>query len=463
MREDCSGLSILRWASVLALCILSFNTTTVSSQDIRPLDWSKLKAGPGNDELAALCASAIEHTQKDLGKNWLGKIAKAKRAEQFFDFGYIEGRGQKYSRRAMENCIRPIAASSRTLALAIRTNQYRADKAGASIAEIEALLPRVARSLAKDHKANGGIGSQTWGDSWQSAMWAAQTAQLAWIIWGQLKPEDRKLIINMLAHEADRFLESAPPTSNKKSIDNTKGEENAWNATCLLTAATMLRNHPHEQGWREQAIVYYLNATATPHDLNSTTLVDGKPLSERLVGYCLTKDYAVGNHKAYPHPGYTASSYLDSRLIFFCTLAGVQPPEALLYNAAPIYRMFVDHPWAAPPYRTPGGTIYQSDGSIYWPVEKEAERAGRYYKWLKQDIMAATYGFDTGCSTTAAVWAKRHGQLIVDALNGKPTPTKLESYHKGAFFKTSLMCYLIRTLHANNHLARLKPLSAASN
>ena len=454
--------SISLWAIVLVVCTSNVTTVCMCAQEIRPLDWSKLKAGPGNDELAALCAAAIEHTQQDMGTTWLEKIGKAKRAEELFDFGYIEGQGKKYKRRAMEDCIRPIASSSRTLALAIRTNQYRADKAGASAAEIEELLPRVTVSLARDHKVNGGIGIQAWGDSWQSAMWAAQTAQLAWIIWDRLDSTDRKLVIAMLAHEADRFLKSTPPTSNKKSIKDTKGEENAWNASCLLTAATMLRNHPHEQVWREQAIVYYLNAIATPRDLDSMTPVDGKPVSERLVGYCVTSEYAVGNHNAYPHPGYTASSYLDSRLLLFCTLSGVQPPEAMLYNAAPIYRMFVDHAWAAPPHRKPGGTIYQSDGSIYWPITKEPERAGRYYKWLKQDIMAATYGFDTNCSTKAAVWAKLHGQLIVNAIKGNPTPVKLEAYHKDAFFKTSLNCYLIRTLYVNKHLAPLKSLSAAS-
>jgi len=447
--------------AIIQALLLSWSAT---AQEIRPLDWSKLEGGSDNDELAALCATVIEHTQDDMGKAWLEKIEKTRRVGDLLDFGYIEEKSKrsernKGKRRAMEDCIRPVATSSRTLALALRTGQYRADKAGASAAEIEKLLPVVIRSLARDHKVNGGIGKDTWGDSWQSAMWAGQTAQAAWIVWDRLGPEDRKLVANVLIHEADRFLNVAPPTSGADSIKDTKGEENAWNAASLLTASTMLRNHPHEQAWREQAIVYCLNAVAAPHDVDSNLVVDGKPLSERVVGYCITKDYAVGNHKAYPHPGYTASSYLDTRQILFSTLAGVQPPEALLYNAAPIYRMFVDHQWSAPPCVAPGGTIYKTDGGIYWPVDKEKERAGRYYKWFKQDIMAATYGFDKGCSTKAGDWAKLHGQYMVDALTGKPTPVKLESYHKGAFFKNALTCYLIRRLHQNQQLAPVRALS----
>ena len=67
--------------------------------------------------------------------------------------------------------------------------------------------------------------------------------------------------------------------------------------------------------------------------------------------------------------------------------------------------------------------------------------------------MAATYGLDTSCSTKADEWATRHGQYIVDALTGKPTPIPLEAYHKGAFFKNALTAYLIRVLYAQGNLS----------
>ncbi|MDP6357646.1 MAG: hypothetical protein QF473_21190 [Planctomycetota bacterium] len=429
-----------------------------TAPEIRPLNWSKLGDGEVDDELAVMCATVMKHTQDGIGKEWLGKVRGTRRVGELLDFGLIDSRSKR-RRRAMEDAIRPMATTTRTLALAIRAGKYRADKAGADIAEIEKLFPLVIRSLAMDHKVNGGIGKDHWGDSWQSAMWAAQLAQAAWVVWDLLERDDREPVVKLLVHEADRFLDVPPPVSNRKSVEDTKGEENVWNTQCLLTAAIMLRNHPHEAAWREQAIVYFLNAVATPHDVGSSTVVDGKPLSERLVGYCITKDYAVGNHRAYPHPGYTASSYLGTREVFFCALADVQPPEALLYNAAPIYRMFVDHEWKTPPCVAPGGTIYRTDGSIYWPVVKEKERAGRYYKWFKQDVMADTFGFDKGCSTRAAHWAKLHGRYMVDALTGKPTPVRLESYHKGAFFKNALMCYLIRRLHHSKQLPSVRTLS----
>jgi len=437
----------------LLVLAVSLTASLASSQEIRPLDWSKIEGGASDDELVNLCATVLEHTQKDMGRDWLDKVADTPDVDGLLDFARIDGRSKKRRRRAIEDCIRPVTTSCRTLALAIRGGVYDEAQAGASVAEIESLFPLVLRSLAKDHVVHGGIGKETWGDSWQSAMWAGQLAQAAWIFWDQLAPEDRELVTAVLIHESNRFLDVPPPTSDKKSTVDTKGEENFWNANCLFTTATMLGGHPNEAVWREQAIVYLLNAVATPHDLKSDTIVDGKPVSERLRGYCITEDYAVGNHGAYPHPGYTAASYLDNRTILFCTLAGVQPPEACLYNAVPIYRMFVDHAWSSPPSLHPGGTIYRPEGDIYWPIEKEKERAGRYYIWFKQDVMAATYGLDTSCSTKADEWARRHGQYIVDALTGKPTPIPLEAYHKGAFFKNALTAYLIRVLYAQGNLS----------
>ena len=154
--------------TLVTCCLLSAAVTTsmaqeIKTQKIRLLDWSMLGDGPGTDELAAVCTSVMAHSQDGMGKAWLDRIAKTKRVDGLLDFGHIEKH------------IRPAAHSSRTLALALRLGQYRADKAGAKASEIEMLLPLVVRSLANDHKVNGGLGDKAWGDQWQSAMWAAQT------------------------------------------------------------------------------------------------------------------------------------------------------------------------------------------------------------------------------------------------------------------------------------------------
>ena len=52
---------------------------------------------------------------------------------------------------------------------------------------------------------------------------------------------------------------------------------------------------------------------------------------------------------------------------------------------------------------------------------------------------------------------------MVDGLNGKETPVKMEAYHKGSFFNTSLYSYLLRSLHVKGHLAPVRVLSIADD
>ena len=441
-------------APTLVLIFMMFlSSMSIANIQIRPLDWSKLQPEPSNDKLLTICSKIVSYSQNGIGREFLQSIHKTKRVNELFDFGSIDPKTKKSRQGAMEDCIRPMTSTSRTLALALRTGQYQQISAGAKKDEIEKILPIVIHSLAKDHITNGGIGKDKWGNAWQSAMWAGHLGQAAWFIWDKLSPKQRQLVVNVLVHESDRFLWRDPPVSNKKSKINTRAEENLWDSTCLMVASTMLKDHPHEKLWREQAIVYHLNAVATPQDVNSQKIVDGKPLSKRLHGYCITKDYAVGNHGAYPHPGYTASSFLNHWAVFYSSLAGVKLPESLFYNSEQIYKMFVDHKWASPPYESPGGTIYQENGGIYWPTRKEKERAGRYYKWFSQDILATTIGFDRTCSIKGDVWAKKHGQIIIENLSGKSSQVKLNAYGKGNFFQKSLVSYLIRNLYLNDELA----------
>lgn len=80
----------------------------VSAEEIRPLDWSKLKGGAGDDALAITCATVLEHSQKDMGKAWLDKIAETKQVDRLLDFARIEGKRTRGRRRAIEDCIRPV-------------------------------------------------------------------------------------------------------------------------------------------------------------------------------------------------------------------------------------------------------------------------------------------------------------------------------------------------------------------
>ncbi len=53
----------------LLLLVVSLTASLASSQEIRPLDWSKIEGGASDDELVNLCATVLKHTQKDIGRD----------------------------------------------------------------------------------------------------------------------------------------------------------------------------------------------------------------------------------------------------------------------------------------------------------------------------------------------------------------------------------------------------------
>ena len=75
----------------LLLLAVSLTASLASSQEIRPLDWSKIEGGASDDELANLCVTVLEHTQKDMGRDWLEKVADTPDVDGLLDFARTDG------------------------------------------------------------------------------------------------------------------------------------------------------------------------------------------------------------------------------------------------------------------------------------------------------------------------------------------------------------------------------------
>jgi hypothetical protein len=430
--KDPMGMRILTLA-----CAALLGGRILPAAEVKPIDWARAQGDVSNDPIARRCADIARFCCKGLAKPWRDACATKKRVGDFVDFGSSEGD------------IRGAASTACNFAAALRLGLYDGQAAGVPREAMAASVVLAVRSLARDHAINGGL-DKPWGDSWQTAMWAAKVAETAWLIWEEIPEEDRARIARMLEHEADRFLNAPPPASNKGSTKDTKGEENAWNAGCLEIAALMMPAHPNAARWRDKGIDYRMTAAAAPGDVNSAVMIDGKKASERISGYCLTEDYAAGNHGIYPHPDYTAHSYVGGlRMLAYYSLAGVRPPRGNLFNADKIYRMFVDHAWPFPPYAEPGGPFYRRDGTIYWPAKGESDRAGRYYIWFSQDLLIDALRLDRGCSVPAATWADLHSKRILDAMDGATGKIKLPGYSPHSYLSVALNGYLVRLLVLN--------------
>ena len=176
-----------------------------------------------------------------------------------------------------------------------------------------------------------------WGGSWQSGMWTSTLAFGAWLIWDDLDPELQAAVERVVASEADHLLSIKLPTGR---WGDTKAEENGWYLTCLSLAANMFPSHPHAAAWNEKAIEYAMNTLSVPRDLKDKTVVDGRPVSDWVLGANLHPDFTLENHNMF-HPSYVAcSSYFLGLAAMHYTYAHRPIPQAASHHLMDTWGMF---------------------------------------------------------------------------------------------------------------------------
>ena len=176
-----------------------------------------------------------------------------------------------------------------------------------------------------------------WGNSWQSAMWTADLAFGASLIWQNLDVGLRKDLERVVAFEADRFLNQKPPAG---TFNDTKAEENGWNLTCLDVAATLLPDHPHAAAWNQKAIEYMMNTLSAPQDQEDPRVVDGRAVRDWFAGANVHPDFTLENHGFF-HPGYVGcSSYFMTQTALYYTAAHRPVPQAASHHLLDTWRMF---------------------------------------------------------------------------------------------------------------------------
>ena len=169
------------------------------------------------------------------------------------------------------------------------------------------------------------VDGKQWGAEWQSAYWAGTTAFGALLVWDQLEPQLQQGMERVVSSEADRFLNTKPPTQFEL---DTKAEENGWNLLCISAAANMFPKHPHAAAWNEKAIEYMMNTLSVPSDLKDDTIVDGRPVRQWVVGANLYPEFVLENHAIF-HPAYLeCSTYFLTQSTMHFVYAGHKIPQA---------------------------------------------------------------------------------------------------------------------------------------
>jgi len=186
--------------------------------------------------------------------------------------------------------------------------------------------------LAQAHVTGTGacLNNKPWGDQWQSAMWARCACMAGWMLWAEIDDPLRLALARVAEHEADRFLDMPPKSSEFK---DTGAEENAWNAGMLALAAVMLPDHPRAAAWDEAAKRYLYNSLSMALDAEDKTLEDGgRPVCEWVTTVNAHPDVTVENH-GLVHVGYlktTVGLMLEAGSQY--ALDGAPPPRACLHH-----------------------------------------------------------------------------------------------------------------------------------
>lgn len=389
---------------VLCLAIAPQSPATAPSDAARyvvPIDWQRFDASktlaPETQRVARLLNTSLRYC--------LAWADKTYQALPDID-GYVIEDMREFG-------IRMPSSVAISTAIALKTGAYDEKLTGLPSKDATARALRLVRGVVSKHKVN--TTGQSWGDVWQSALWATAAGQAAWLLWDDLDEPTRRMAAAMVEFEADRFLRPGykVPYWNGKGGD-TKAEENAWNAMIHQLAVAMLPRHPHGAAWKRIASELMVSAYAGRDDWESNpTLIDGRPVKEWLNGYNLRDDGAVVNHKII-HCDYMSCITLNLRAYLTLPLAGRPVPQSARFNADRVYRTLVEHAWPSPPYEAPGGTMYiPGRPEVYYPQGTDWSRF-RFDLFYSVDTFADVLGLDKGLPHRAIEWLPIRGQRLVE-------------------------------------------------
>ncbi|PIR74082.1 MAG: hypothetical protein COU35_04545 [Candidatus Magasanikbacteria bacterium CG10_big_fil_rev_8_21_14_0_10_47_10] len=312
-----------------------------------------------------------------------------------------------------ENHVRPPAQTVMALGILLGLDVVDNEILGSNTAELFAIEGELIDSLSEAHMANGGI----WGDCWQCAHWSFFVGFGSWFVWDTLPVETQEHVTNMVAFEADRFV-SLPPYCND-CTDDSKAEENAWNANIFALAVNMMPNHPHVEVWRARSIQWMLSAFAKESDTHSEQIIDGKTLSTWLGGWNIQEEGYLYNHGRV-HPDYMAAAHMNLWNPIIFLLGGQDIPAASFWNMELVYDNLRHHQWQSPPYDAPGGTIYRpSQATLYYPqgIDWSIQSFDNFFMF---DVQASVYGLDDG-GIPAETWANLRADHFFSMIGRSPS------------------------------------------
>lgn len=367
---------------------------------VAPIDWARFQDAKDLDADCRACGDLL----RNCGRYILHWIPTAFEEDPS---------GRIYVLTKMtEHGIRPSTSSIYALAALIATGAFDAAAVGLSQEEAIERTIKLIRGVAATHKVHR-PDTEGWGDCWQSALWAAQLGFGGWMLWDHLDSNTRGLLIPVVEHEADRFLDYQVPYSNENKTD-TKAEENSWNSMILNVAVAMMPRHPHVVQWKRKCSELMVSSYATEKDWReNATVLDGQPVRQWLAGFNAFEGGIVYNH-GFLHPDYMVAETMSLWAYIAQSLAGGPVPETADFNGAAIYRTLVTQSFPSPPFEEPGGAIYKpGQASIYYPKGVDWSKYDLSLYYLI-DVWAHVLGWDKGLPEPAVSWVRLRAAKMLE-------------------------------------------------
>jgi hypothetical protein len=280
--------------------------------------------------------------------------------------------------RSGEHWVRPNSGAVEGFCFLYRFGPYDETQVGRSRADLlkQTILPMM-RYLTQTHITGTRPTSdgKPWGNAWQSAHWAQMLGRGAWWVWPELPAELRDRVKRLVLYEADRIANATPPYQLR---NDTKAEENAWNSQILSVAMLLMPGDSRFATWQRKYQEWVMSSFLRPADETNDRQVDGRRVRDQFHGANIFDDFTLENH-GFVHPDYMTCFNLSLGCAVDFAMTDRHPPEALLFNAGPIYDNLK---WMQLP---DGGFVYPNGQD--WEVFRNPD-------WLGKHILMAVWARD---------------------------------------------------------------------
>jgi hypothetical protein len=309
--------------------------------------------------------------------------------------------------------VRRYTSEAYAVAVALATGAYDPAVTGVDTLTAARRVAKIVDFVTSTHRVNlaGKVG---WGGSVQAGMWASEVAVAGWLIGPALSPTTQLFVGRMLAYEADviaaRQVHYLRDRSGRiRTPGNSGAEELAWDGVALWAAVELLPHHYRRPVWAEAAYRRFVGAYSRPADVHSGRVVNGYSLSAWLGGSNVEPTGFVVNHYRV-NPDYTEDIALWGAPL--SGLVGDGLPDALLEGADTTYRALTSYRFPSPPFRAPGGTVYQPGSTtLYYPSGADWGEH-REAVFGSMDAQTAVLARTWQVRVTAGKWAAAHLDVV---------------------------------------------------